>query len=178
MDTNRRPVFLLLSSALVALVGCDHNEDCGHSSGTKCAHTLADAVVVDAAEVGSDTAQAASDVAAAESTVTPDGIAVQSSKGDYNVWFDVPAAAKVGQTVTVKVTVQGTSGDPMPGLALAPKYIQVTMGHGGSKLPSAAEEGGGVYTVTNLVASMAGEWRLTVTLPGGDSAMQTWQVAK
>jgi hypothetical protein len=178
MATNRRPVLLLLSSAFVALVGCDHREDCDHSSGTKCAHTVADAVVVDAAVVGNDTSASGTDTAGADTSPTPQGMAAQSSKGGYNLWFVLPAAVPVGQAASVQVTVQDTSGAAVTGLALIPKYIHITMGHGGSKLPVATEVGAGIYTVTNLVASMPGEWSLSIALPGGDSAAQSWQVAK
>lgn len=181
MSTSRRPNLLLIGSALLALVGCDHMEDCGGSGGTMCSHSTPDTAASDTTAsdtTTSDTAAAATDATAADMTATPEGIAVQSSKGDYNAWFAVPAASKVGQADSVQVTVQAASGSPMPGLALAPKYIHITMGHGGSKLPVATEVGAGIYTVGNLVASMPGEWRLTVTLPGGDAAMQTWQVAK
>ncbi|MBM4342009.1 MAG: FixH family protein [Deltaproteobacteria bacterium] len=76
----------------------------------------------------------------------------------------VATTVKAGQEFSAEVLVtQVADGPAVPGLSFTVKFIHVGMGHGGSKVPMVEEAGGGLYKVTALKPSMAGNWRMTLT---------------
>lgn len=171
-----------LPCCLALLLSACHDEaKCGQGA-SGCQHGSAADTTANGDTTASDTtasdATASDDTATADtSTAIPEGVAVDSAQGNHKVWFTAPKAAKVGETLAVQATVQTANGSNLTGLSLAPSYIHVGMGHGGSKVPVAQEVGAGVYVISNLVATMQGEWRLRVTLPGKDTADVSWQVS-
>ena len=62
--------------------------------------------------------------------------------------------------------VTDASGAPLSGLTLEVQPWMPAMGHGGSKLPTVTEIGGGVYDVANVYLTMPGTWELRTSISG------------
>jgi len=69
----------------------------------------------------------------------------------------------------LELTLLDTGGVALAGAKIKATPWMPAMGHGSPKVPVVVDDGGGHYTITNLLFSMPGKWQLRVDVTTADS---------
>ena len=92
----------------------------------------------------------------------PEGAKVVSDGGGYFGWLaGLESGMSLGTNGTATLVIRTADGQPVEDATLAVRFIHAAMGHGGPKAPKVAGSGG-VYTITDLLPSMGGDWEVQV----------------
>jgi hypothetical protein len=148
---------------------------CGTSSGATgtttiddaAADTQADVALDDAAPDVAGTDATAADATAADASVDAGPMVEKSTKsGKYTLDMVGPTSLKSGEKGAYTLTVIDDQGNAVSGLTVKIAFIHSQMGHGGSGVPKAVDNGDGTYSITGTVPTMGGLWWLEVTIGG------------
>lgn len=122
-----------------------------------------------AADTAADTPEdLAADVPAAPADVSNLPI-TPSDKGTFAAQFERTPEPPTPSGNVLTMVLMDTSGAPLTGATVKATPWMPAMGHGSPKTPVVKEDGGGHYTITNLLFTMLGKWelRIDVTAEGG-----------
>ena len=196
MPTTRLPTrkvwIACLSAAAVLAPGCvagGGTTGSGTAAAADTGLTGADGTATGSADAttgadsAADTAGTADTTTAADTAAPVDVPAAEvaeclneklSKSAMFKVCLEGPMTLKGGQNGAYTATIIAADAStpvPLPSV----KFIHVQMGHGGSKVPAISQIGdSNQYTITNIVPSMSGGWRLSLTFAKGDDA--AWDI--
>ena len=104
-------------------------------------------------------AAAALDVAAADVSSLP---ITASDKGTFAAQFERTPEPPTPSGNVLTMILMDTAGAPLAGATIKATPWMPAMGHGSPKTPVVKDDGGGHYTISNLLFTMLGKWELRI----------------
>jgi hypothetical protein len=95
---------------------------------------------------------------------------VQSSDGQWKLHAKMPASLAVKKTEEAIIDVTAAAGGKSCPTVSSVVFEMPAHGHGGDKTPEVMAMSNCQFHVSNLSASMGGEWRLRLVLKNGDKS--------
>lgn len=123
----------------------------------------ADVAADDAGTDATGTDATGTDAVAADVSTQP-SVTKTTKSGTYSVVLTGPTSLKSGQKGVYVAAILDANGDPVTGISVKIGFIHSTMGHGGSGVPVAKDNGDGTWNITGIQPSMGGVWWLQVKI--------------